>query len=199
MLTALIFIKNLADAKSRLATVLSPLERAALATRLLMNVIDATRGASGVGEVVVVSPDPQIPAILGRRNVLHIREPRTDDLNAAILFASAALTSCGTKRAVILPADLPRIACEHVDALIDAHERSGADLIVPSTDGAGTNALLIELPPRFPLAFGTSSFHRHLASAARSKRRLDIHRCAAISTDIDLPDDLQHLPLELVS
>lgn len=199
MLSAVIFIKHLGDAKSRLDSVLSPLERAALATRLLLNVVDAAKGAPRVREVIVVSPDPGIAAILGRDDVRVLQEPHPDGLSAAILFASTALVASGEVRALLLPADLPCIAAEHIEALIDAHARSGTDIIVPSNDRAGTNALLIELPPRFPLAFGPDSFNRHLVNAARCGRRLDLHQCQHIGADIDVPNDLRHLSCNLVS
>ncbi|HEU4705517.1 MAG TPA: 2-phospho-L-lactate guanylyltransferase [Sphingomicrobium sp.] len=194
MLTVAIFFKRLADAKSRLASVLSPLERATLARRMLLHVIDAARKASGVAEVAVVSPEAKIAEIIGRDDVSILRDPGPDGFNAAAGFALAALAAGGKPRALLLPADLPRMGPEHIEALIKAHARKGADTIVASKDGFGTNALLIELPPRFPLAFGPDSFNRHLANAAHSSRRLHVHRCAHIGTDIDGPDDLRELP-----
>jgi 2-phospho-L-lactate guanylyltransferase len=198
MLAVAIFFKRLADAKSRLAPVLSPLERATLARRMLLHVIDAARKASGVEEVTVVSPEVKIAEIIGRDDVSILREPRPHGFNAAAGFASAALSAAGRPRALLLPADLPRIGSEHIEALIKAHARTNADTIVASKDGFGTNALLIELPPRFPLAFGPDSFNRHLANAAHSSRQLQVHRCAHIGTDIDGPDDLRELPCEMV-
>lgn len=198
MLSAVIFMKRLADAKSRLAPLLTPLERTALATRLLVNVVEAARRTSGVGEVVVVSPDRIMPAIVGRDDVRHLREPRPNGLNAAIEFASAKLAVAGHRRVLLLPADLPRIQPKHIEALIDAHRQSASDIIVPANDGNGTNALLIEIPPRFPLAFGPDSLTRHIANAARARQQLVVHGCPAIGADVDLPGDL-HLMSELVS
>ena len=198
MLAVAIFFKRLADAKSRLAPVLSPLERATLARRMLLNVIDAARKASGVEAVAVVSPEPKIAEIIGRDDLSILRDPGPDGFNAAAAFAIAALAAAGRPRALLLPADLPRIGAEHIEALIKVHARTSADAIVASNDGLGTNALLIELPPRFPLAFGPGSFHRHLANAAQSNRPLHVHRCAHIGTDIDGPDDLRDLPSGMI-
>lgn len=198
MLTVVIFFKRLADAKSRLMTILSPVERATFARRMLLQVIDAAKGASGVGDVVIVSPEPEIAAIVNGRDVRFLHEPHPNGLNAAALFASGELAVTGTRRALLLPADLPRIRSEHIEALIEAHGRAGADTIVPSTDASGTNALIIDLPPRFPIAFGPDSFNRHLGNAARSKRPLAVHRCTFIGVDIDRPDDLRHLPCGIV-
>lgn len=193
MLAAVIFLQRLADAKSRLKAILSPLERAAFAQDMLLQVIDAARGASGVDEVVLVTPEPEIAAILGRRDVRLIHETQPEGLNAAALYAAAELAEAGRSRALFLPADLPRIRSADIDAVIEAQARSAADVIVPSADGSGTNALIVELPPRFPLAFGPDSFNRHLANAALWNRRLVVHRCANIGVDIDRPEDLRHL------
>lgn len=199
MLTVVIFFTRLADAKSRLRSVLSPLERADFARRMLLHVIDAASGAAGAREIVVVSPEPNIAMIVDGRDVRLLHEPQFNGLNAAALFASAELAVAGRRRALLLPADLPLIRSEHIEALIEAHARTGADTIVPSADESGTNALITELPPRFPLAFGPDSFNRHVANATRSKRRLVVHRCPHIGLDIDRPDDLRHLPHGLVA
>lgn len=199
MLAVVIPFKPLPDAKSRLSTVLSPLERAKLARRMLLHVIDAAGSATGVEEIVVVTPEPDVAAIVAGRDVRLLQEARPKGLNAAARFASAELAAAGGRRILYLPADLPRIGAKHIDSLIEAHRRTGADTIVPSADGSGTNALVIELPPRFQFAFGPDSFNRHLANAARSMRRLDVHRCAYIGVDIDEPDDLRHLPCGMVA
>ena len=192
MLAVVIFVKRLANAKSRLSTILSPHDRLAFASRMLLQVADAARGAIGVGEVIVVSPDTEITAIFGGRDVRFLHERKSRGLNAAALFATAKLAAAGTPRALLLPADLPRIRSEHIEALIETHSRTGRDTIVPATDGSGTNALIVELPPRFALAFGPDSFNRHLANAARSKRLLAVHRCLHIGFDIDRPEDFRH-------
>ena len=199
MLTVVIFFKRLSAAKSRLVTVLSPAERANLARRMLLQVIDAAIGASGVGEVIIVSPEPEVSSMVNGREVRLLKEPEPRGLNAAALFASADLALAGTARALFLPADLPRIRSEHIEALIETHRRMGADIIVPSLDESGTNALMIELPPRFPLAFGPDSFNRHLANAARFEHPLFVHRCSYIGVDIDQPDDLRHMSCGLTS
>lgn len=199
MLTVVIFFKRLSAAKSRLVTVLSPVERANLARRMLLQVIDAAIGALGVGEVIVVSPEPRISSMVNGRDVRLLKEPEPTGLNAAALFASAELALAGTPRALFLPADLPWIRSEDIQALIEAHSRMGADIIVPSLDESGTNGLMIELPLRFPLAFGPDSFNRHLANAARFEHPLVVHRCGYIGVDIDQPDDLRHVTCGLAS
>lgn len=199
MLTAAIFFKGLGSAKSRLKTVLSPLEREAFARQMLLRVIDCARGASGIGEIIIVTPEPEIMAIVGRRTVKLLREPRPAGLNAAAEFAAAELAAEGRRRLLILPADLPRIGSADIDRLVEASERAGCDTIVPSCDGTGTNALVIELPPRFRLAFGPDSFRRHLANAAGIDHQLAVHRCAKIGIDVDQPADLERLPLGTMS
>jgi 2-phospho-L-lactate guanylyltransferase len=199
MLTVAIFFKGLADPKSRLSAVLSPLERAAFARRMLLHVIDEASGARGVSEVFVVSPEPNIAAAVDGRDVRLLAEPRPEGLNAAAVFAAAELAAAGRSRLLLLPADLPNARSRHIEELVEAHDQAGTDIIVPSADESGTNALLVALPPRFHFAFGANSFNRHLANAARSERPLAVHRCPNIGVDIDQPTDLQHLPLGIVS
>jgi 2-phospho-L-lactate guanylyltransferase len=199
MLAAVIFVKRLAAAKSRLGNTLSPLDRLTLTRRMLLQVVDAAIGTTEVDDVVVVSPEPAIAATLNGRNVRVLLEQQPRGLNEAARFASAMLAAAGTSRALLLPADLPRMNAEHIEGLIKARSRSGLDTIVPSLDGSGTNALLIDLPPRFPLAFGSDSFNRHLANAANLKQPLAVHRCFFIGFDVDHPDDVQDLGCELLA
>ena len=61
-------VKSLARSKSRLARLLSPLERAALTLAMLEDVLDATLAVPG-WESWVVSPDEAVLEIAARRNI----------------------------------------------------------------------------------------------------------------------------------
>ena len=66
-------------------------------------------------------------------------------------------------------------------------------ILVPSSDGTGTNAILRSPPALFPSHFGPNSFVRHLAEAEVCGVRAQVFRNARLELDIDEWDDLQKL------
>ena len=70
-------------------------------------------------------------------------------------------------------------------------------MIVPDRHGSGTNALLLTPPYAIMPAFGTGSFARHAALAARAGPRCA--RCRSLGLDVDTPDDLAALRAALAA
>ena len=91
---------------------------------------------------------------------------------------------------ILLHADLPQLTAEDCTAL--ATLPAGAIGIAPDRHGTGTNALSLPLPDAsgFQFAFGSDSFARHRAEAARLGLSLVEIRRPGLATDIDEPDDL---------
>ena len=64
--TVAIPVRALEGAKSRLGAVLDAEERRDLVEDLLRLAVQAALATPGVGEVIVVSPDPEVLAVAGR-------------------------------------------------------------------------------------------------------------------------------------
>jgi len=181
---ALVPVKCLDAAKSRLAPCLSPAARRGLQTEMLAHVLDELAATPGLDGVAVVSADPDVAAICRRSGARFIAETAVG-LNPALGRGTAALTLFGAGLIAVVPADLPELAARDVAAALDDARATGDTLVVPDLAGTGTNGLVFPVArtPRF--AFGPESFHRHLSEPGARPFPL-----ASLARDLDRPDDL---------
>ena len=66
-------------------------------------------------------------------------------------------------------------------------------VIVPSSDGAGTNALLRTPPDVIESRFGPGSFEAHWSQAQARGVPVEVARPAGLMFDIDTPEDVAEL------
>jgi 2-phospho-L-lactate/phosphoenolpyruvate guanylyltransferase len=191
-LVALVPVRSLSGAKSRLGEPLDPEERGDLVLALLRRTITAATSARSLAGVVVVSQDPEVVATarsMGAKGLLQ----RAGGLNEGLAEARDAAEATAI---VVLPADLPRISAAEVDRLADAAaETAGHDpdrpvvLLVPDQHGTGTNALLLAPPGIVPFLFGEGSRFAH-AGAARAAGASYVELAGALAFDVDTAEDL---------
>ena len=94
---------------------------------------------------------------------------------------------------LFLPADLPFVTLEDIDALIAAACDHDA-VIAPDARHFGTNALLLTPPQLIEPQFGEQSFTAHVQAIRCSPdKRLHIVERPSLAHDIDLPADLHAL------
>lgn len=178
-------VKAPAEAKLRLAGVLSAAQRAELVGAMLAHVVGAARAAHGVAEVRLIGPHrydlPDAPPLLA--------EPG-GGLNAALASALAGALAEGVGRLLILPADLPQLMPRDIELL--AATPAGEVAISPDRHGTGTNALSLPLPQAagFAFAFGPDSFAAHHSEAERLGLAIGEVHSPGLAKDIDLPEDL---------
>lgn len=190
-LWAIIPVKPLTSAKSRLAQALTPEQRAALAERLFRGVVSAARAAPEVNGVLVISRDPRALAIARDLGAHTVQESGQPELNSALMRATQVVQGWHGGAVLILPADLPLIAAEDVSGMA----RMGMDKwsVVIATDRAedGTNAMLVRPPGLFPYAYGVGSFGRHIHAAREAGAAVKRYHSDRLTLDIDLPADLE--------
>jgi 2-phospho-L-lactate guanylyltransferase len=195
-ISAVIPVRDLETAKSRLGEALDPEERQALVLRLLDRVIRAALDARSITSVLVVSPDRELLArsAAAGADVLRQRDP---GLNQGLVEARAWVRAGGASGMLVLPADLPSVT----PGLIDEITERGRDealrqpggvrvvVVVPDRHGDGTNALLLVPPDVGSFEFGPGSRQRH-GEAARRMGAAVVEISGPLSLDVDLPDDL---------
>ncbi len=180
--------RGLEHAKTRLSGVLEPVERAAVAERLLRHVLEAAVATGD--EVVVISPEAALEAVVAgsgaRLSVQHGL-----GLNAGLREARADAMSDGVTRLAVIHGDLPDLTGEDVAALLDAVAGEGpAVAIAPDAAGRGTNGLALSPPDIMPFRFGADSFAAHRGAAARSGAHTVIVELPGLEFDVDTPSDL---------
>ncbi|ABG03926.1 protein of unknown function DUF121 [Rubrobacter xylanophilus DSM 9941] len=188
---AVVPVKELRGAKSRLGAVLDPVGRAGLTLHMLRRVVPALRGA-GLRRVLVVSPDP---AVLEEARLLGAAGLRQEGfgLNAALEEGRRRALEEGAGALLALPADLPLIEPADVAALLEVAGEGPCAVISPDDARSGTNALLLRPPGALPFSFGPGSFGVHLQAALRRGVRVRVCERPNVAFDLDSPEDLARL------
>jgi len=197
---ALVPIRGLETAKTRLGGDLDPEERAALVTELLRRTLAATRDARRIAGTVVVTMDGAAAEIARRHHAVGLVE-RAPGLNGAIEAARSVAQARGARAVLVLPADLPLLATASLDRLLDAADAalaagSGSPLvaIAPSDARNGTNALLLFPVDVIAPAFGERSLEAHVRAAAAVDATLQVVTDPGLGFDLDTPEDIEMLP-----
>lgn len=181
-LHAIVPVKALERAKSRLAGVLTPPERRMLVTEMLGRVL-AALGQPPVARAWVVSADPVVLALAAARGATPLPEAAAG-LNSALEYARLAARAAGADALVVLPADVPLVAPGDVRAL--AGLLALADVaLAPDTAGRGTNALALRAGADLPFAFGEGSAERHLQLAAARGLAARLYHSPSLALDVD--------------
>ena len=186
--TVVVPVRSFEGAKSRLGAVLDAEERRELVTRLLRRTVDAALATTGVTEVIVVSPDPEVLELATRAGARALLQ-QSRGLNPAIQEARDAAALAG--RLLVLPADIPGVSPAALAALLEAGDVTGTPGVVlaPDRHGRGTNALLLDPPDVIDPAFGGDSRAAH-AWLASSADAAFAEVPGVLALDVDTPDDL---------
>jgi len=192
-LWAIVPVKPLDQAKSRLAGALGPEERIALVQRLLERTIDTLRQVPPVAEVLVVTGDPGVQAWCRGAGIQVLHEAGEPDLNRALQAATDAAQANGAQAVFIVHADLPRVTAAELEAMANHIDGSPLVAVAPDRHGRGTNALLCAPPGLIEYRFGVDSFALHCAQAQAAGARLEVCSAPGLALDIDLPEDLDVL------
>ena len=189
---ALVPIRGLETAKTRLGENLDAEERVDLVTRMLRQTLAATRDATRVEGTIVVTMDPEAARIAKELHAVGLVE-RAPGLNAAIEAARSLALARGATAVLVLPADLPWVSAGAVDELVafgaGLDAPSGLVTLVPDRHGHGTNALLVSPPQLVAPAFGDASRNAHARAAVAAGARYEEFD-GPLALDLDTPADL---------
>jgi 2-phospho-L-lactate/phosphoenolpyruvate guanylyltransferase len=178
-------VKSLSRAKTRLAPILSPLERAAVTLAMLEDVLDAALAVPG-WETWVISPDEAVLEVAARRRARPVAEEKPP-LSAAVRQVEIEAVDQDADALAVLLADLPFVTA---DALHEALQTLGSVVVGPSQDGAGTNLLLRRPPRAIGARFGRDSFARHQVAAEAKGFPVAVVHSPELTADIDTPKDV---------
>jgi 2-phospho-L-lactate guanylyltransferase len=185
----LIPIKNLANAKQRLAPVLTDDERRTLARAMCSDVLSTVAAWQFRSEVAVVTSDPFAVELAGHFGFGVIRDDENPGETGAIEAATNTCVDRGAQSTLVIPADIPLIEVHELQEITDAAPARGA-LVVPDAAGRGTNAAFRSPANLFPLRFGNDSFLPHMAAAKATGLPCVVLKLPGIALDLDRPEDL---------
>lgn len=195
MIVAAVPVKDLASAKQRLAAVLSPVQRAALARAMLRDVLRAL-AAAGLDAVWVVTADAAAAALARAAGAEPLDEDGARGHTAAVALAQARAVALGARTFLTVPGDAPCLTAEEVRALAAAAAEGPAAAFAPSRSRRGTNGVALNPPGAVPLRFGEPSFADHLAAARAAGIEPRVLELPGLGLDIDDAADLLALARE---
>lgn len=190
-LWAVMPIKNIEDAKQRLAGFLSSTERQALFRAMIEDVLEALAMSATLAGILAVTRDPEAERLARSYGARVLIEERNEGHTAASRFGARTLAEEGASGMLQVPGDLPLLRADDIDALVRAHGEAPSVTIAPSRDKLGSNGVACSPPDLLPLRFGDDSFFPHLERA----RHLGVEPCIVerqgFALDVDTPCDLR--------
>jgi 2-phospho-L-lactate/phosphoenolpyruvate guanylyltransferase len=188
----LIPVKNLSNAKQRLAAVLDQPSRTELAQAMLHDVVDAVASWNHRPACALVSSDPFAIELAQKYDFEIIPDPANPGETGAIDMATHVCVERGVDFTLVIPADIPLVQSRELNEIMAQAPQDGS-VLVPAADGRGTNAALRHPPNLFPLKFGNDSFQPHLTAARATGKTCIVLHLPGFALDIDSPADLQQL------
>jgi 2-phospho-L-lactate guanylyltransferase len=191
---ALIPVKSLQEAKSRLATHLTPSQRAQLMLDMLHHVLCALQDSEAFESIAVVSSDLYVLEQAQRWGGMarkELAQGHNPALHAAALQELA--TGADEHTALLtISADLPLLGVQDVRKLLEQAEQYDV-VLAQSQEGTGTNALLVHPPLVVPYVFGLNSLQQFISEAQQRHLRYTCYHSLGLSLDIDTYHDLATL------
>jgi 2-phospho-L-lactate guanylyltransferase len=193
MRALLLPVKDLRNAKQRLAGVLTPEERFALAQAMLADTFRAVSGVRLADKIFVVTNYAPAMHAAEENGWEILREEQQISESVSVDAASRQCAGRGITSVLRLPLDVPLLQARDIDELLAGECSAPALIIVASRDGTGTNAILRTPPALFPSHFGAGSFAKHCEEARRAGARILVRRNSRLEMDVDDEADLRAL------
>jgi 2-phospho-L-lactate guanylyltransferase len=197
---ALLPLKDLVEAKSRLAGLLRPSERRALAQAMAEDVLAVLSAHPGIKQITLVSDDPgaELLALKYGADCWSEKSLGCRGLNPLIQCASERLLADEEEPVlVVLHGDLPLLTAQDVSAVLDSQRESGGLIIGCDRQGAGTNLLAFDAASRPDFCFGVDSCAAHVACASNAGVPVHILQRTGIGVDVDEAQDLKYVMEQL--
>jgi 2-phospho-L-lactate/phosphoenolpyruvate guanylyltransferase len=188
----LIPVKNMAQAKQRLAALLDQPTRTALARAMLEDVLDAIYAWPGRPMVTLVTGDEFATKMAQEFGFEIIADNENRSETDAIAVATELCVRRGAESTLVIPADIPLVKASELAEIARSAPAEGS-VLVPAHDHRGSNAIWRKPAALFPLRFGNDSFQPHLAAAQATGKPCVVLDFPGIGLDVDSPSDLHTL------
>jgi 2-phospho-L-lactate guanylyltransferase len=186
--SALVPVKSLYEAKSRLAPHLSRIERRQLVIQMLHHVLHTLQACGQFERISVVSPDTTVLAMAQAWGMHAIIEEQPGH-NPALHAAAQHERTRGIDALLTISADLPLLRPEEIACMLQA-ARCHDVVLAASREGTGTNAVLMRPPLIVPYVFGIDSLQRYQQEAHQRHLTSTVIHSTGLSYDIDTIEDV---------
>jgi len=184
-----VLIKDFTHAKSRLAPMLAPESRRALAVAHAMRAVES---AMQVAPTLAICGSVEAATIAGSGGADVVLEASPRDQNSATALGVAEVIARDGNTALILSSDLPLVDAAALARMIQIAERVPGPVAVAAAalGRQGTNALYMRPLGGFDLHFGEASLPRFAEEARRRGRAFIRHDDPRLALDLDEPGDV---------
>jgi len=185
---ALIPVKSLSTAKSRLASSFTQQQRERLVLDMLHHVLCVLLDSELFEKVLVVSSDKQVlekAYLWGAQAVVEEYHGHNQALHAAAL----RVMSEGVTTLLTISADLPLLTTQEIRCFYEKSLQHDV-VLAPSRDGTGTNAIMVHPPLAVPYVFGPGSLQSYIEVAMQKHLSFSKFHSIGLALDIDTIDDL---------
>lgn len=190
-------IKKFSQAKTRLASCFTPLQRQVLAREMALHVLRELSRVDGIDGVTIATSEPFITPIANELGFdILLDEPEDSGLNVAIDRSVNLLTERGAGEIGVVSADLPLFHHVAFAQLLDNVHRSGfAQQVTMVSDRwhDGTNVRLCRPGNMITAFYGRNSLNHHRKAARKAGAEVIVADSATMMLDLDEPRDLQAL------
>jgi 2-phospho-L-lactate/phosphoenolpyruvate guanylyltransferase len=184
-------VKSPQNSKQRLKNFLSRHARERLAGLLYRQTLASLCRADGIDKVVVVTSDRETAEHARNLGVTIFDEAEQISHSVSADAACRRAEELGASTVLLVPIDVPLVTPEDFTQLASA--AIPGVIIVPSSDGTGTNALVRTPPTVIESRFGPGSFRAHLDQARSKGVAAEVLRLEGLIFDIDTPEDVAEL------
>lgn len=188
----LVPVKNLAQAKQRLAGVLNQAFRTQLARVMLHDVLATLASWVHRPAVGIVTSDEFAMELAREYAFEAIPDPINPGETGAVEMATRLCETRGVESTLVIPGDIPLMQSWELEEIVAKAPAEGS-VLVPAADGRGTNAAYRKPAGLFPLRFGNDSFKPHLAAAHATQKPCVVLELPGIALDVDNFSELRQL------
>lgn len=193
MAQALVPLKDLVLAKSRLSGVLTRVERRLLAQAMVEDVLTVLSSHNDIIRITLVSDDPGASRLAQKHGAdcWTERSLGCRGLNPLIQCASERLLATGETPLIVLHGDLPLLSGEDISAVVENQQTLNGLIVGCDTKGEGTNLLAFNAASTPAFCFGIDSCSQHVASAKSTGIPVRVMQRSGIGLDVDEAPDLR--------
>ena len=196
-IAAVIPMKSLHSAKSRLSNILTAQQRKNLAMYLLDATITELKKSNFISEIIIVSIDKAVENYSCLNNLKFIKDS-DEGVNKAVILADNYCINNGINANIVVPHDLPFISAKEIDEICTISNKYHKCIIIcPSKRFDGTNILFRKPPDVIKTHYDDNSYMNHLKEAYKLKIPVESLDLVKLRFDLDTKEDLLELfPLE---
>ncbi|MCX2981857.1 2-phospho-L-lactate guanylyltransferase [Halieaceae bacterium IMCC14734] len=202
MVWAVLPLKDLVKAKSRLSGVLAPFERRVLMQAMVEDVLTALASVAELEGVLVVSDDPSAELLAHKYGLEWVAEARlgAPGLNGSVAAATAMLAERGVTDFMVLHGDIPLLCAADLQQLLAVYASSDTDIVIaPDLNRDGTNIMVLPAAAELPFCYGQASCAAHTRLAEERGLSVRLVESERTGLDVDEPEDLLRLYHHLVN